>query len=309
MEQDVSQPNRLLILATSRPPFLVLTPCCLLIAVAYAVADGISLDYRHVLLIFIGALAAHVSVNMFNEFEDFSSGLDFSTQRTAFSGGSGTLPKIPALAKSVHIGAVISLLLTIAIGVYLIPIGGWPLLPIGLVGVVLIYFYTSRITRQPMVCLMAPGLAFGPLMICGAYSVLSGRNPAAVFGASIIVFFLVNNLLLLNQFPDVEADHTVGRRHLPIVIGRRKSAWVYLMFLIAAYGSLLANIGIGWLPIASAIGLLPLLIAKRLVKTLLNDYDDRQALQSAMASNVAITLATPVLVAAGVLLGPNGWPG
>lgn len=308
MEQDVSKPNRMLILATSRPPFLVLTPCCLLVAVAYAVADGVTIDYLHLLLIVIGALAAHVSVNMFNEFEDFSSGLDFSTQRTAFSGGSGTLPKMPTLAKAVHLGAVMSLLVTIAIGVYLVPIGGWPLLPIGLVGVMLIYFYTSQITRHPMVCLMAPGLAFGPLMICGAYSVLSGRNHPAVFGASLIVFFLVNNLLLLNQFPDAEADHSVGRRHLPIVIGRRKSAWVYLMFLIAAYGALLANIGLGWLPIAGAIGLLPLLIAKPLVKTLLSHYDDMQALQSAMASNVAITLATPVLIAAGVLWS-NGWPG
>lgn len=309
MEQDVSQPNRLLILATSRPPFLVLTPCCLLIAVAYAVADGISLDYLHLLLIFIGALAAHVSVNMFNEFEDFSSGLDFTTQRTSFSGGSGTLPKAPTLAKAVHLGAVSSLLVTIAIGVYLIPIGGWPLLPIGLAGVLLIYFYTSRITRHPFICLMAPGLAFGPLMVCGAYSVLSGRNHAAVFSASLIVFFLVNNLLLLNQFPDVDADHKVGRRHLPIAVGRRKAAWVYLTFLIAAYATLLANIGVGWMPLSSAIGLLPLLIAIPLVKTLLNHYDDMPALQSAMASNVAITLITPVLVAAGVLLGSNGWPG
>lgn len=308
MEQDVSTPNRLLILATSRPPFLVLTPCCLLVAVASAVADGVSIDYFHLWLIVIGALAAHVSVNMFNEFEDFSSGLDFHTQRTAFSGGSGTLPNTPALAKAVHLGAIASLLVTIVIGLYLIPIGGWPLLPIGLAGVLLIYFYTSRITRHPVVCLIAPGLAFGPLMICGAYSVLSGHNQLAVFGASLIVFFLVNNLLLLNQFPDVEADRAIGRRHLPIVIGRRKSAWVYLMFLIAAYGALLANIGLGWLPIASAIGLLPLLIAMPLVKTLLKHHDDTQALQSAMASNVVITLATPVLVAAGALWS-NGWPG
>jgi len=33
---------------------------------------------------------------------------------------------------------------------------------------------------------------------------------------------LVNNLLLLNQFPDVDADKTVGRRHYPIAVGRKK---------------------------------------------------------------------------------------
>jgi len=36
---------------------------------------------------------------------------------------------------------------------------------------------------------------------------------------------LVSDLLLLNQFPDVEADRTVGRKHLPILLGRKNQSF------------------------------------------------------------------------------------
>ena len=90
------------LIATARPAFLILTPCCLLLAPAFAVAAGLSIDYIDLILVIVGGLAAHVSVNMFNEYEDFRSGLDFQTQRTPFSGGSGTLPAEPELAKAVQ---------------------------------------------------------------------------------------------------------------------------------------------------------------------------------------------------------------
>src|SRR5665647_1852854 len=94
------------LIATSRPAFLLLPPCSLSLSLAYAIYQGISINLLHLLLIFSGALAAHASVNMFNEYEDFKSGLDFHTQRTPFSGGSGTLPAFPELAESVRLGAM-----------------------------------------------------------------------------------------------------------------------------------------------------------------------------------------------------------
>jgi 1,4-dihydroxy-2-naphthoate octaprenyltransferase len=290
------------IIATSRPAFLILTPCCLLPAIAFAVVKHIPLSYPHLLLIFIGAMAAHISVNMFNEYGDFSSGLDFNTQRTAFSGGSGALPSSPELAPSVRTTAIVSLLITIAIGCYFIWIYGWGLLPIGLPGVLLVCFYTSKVTHSPLLCLIAPGLAFGPLMICGAYFALSGQYSLAVFGMSFMVFFLVNNLLLLNQFPDITADEDAGRRHLPILIGRKKSAWLYVTFLLAAYAALAASVWLSWLPAYGLLGLLTVLLAVPAAKIAVEYADDIERLKPALTLNVIITLATPLLVAAGLFL-------
>jgi len=290
------------IVATSRPAFLILTPCCLLVAVAFAFAEKIGIYYSSIVLVFIGALASHISVNMFNEYEDFTSGLDLHTRRTAFSGGSGTLPMAPELANSVWLGAVISLAITVVIGFYFLWLRGWELLPIGILGVLSVYFYTTKITHSPLLCLIVPGLAFGPLMINGAYYALSGQYSPAVFSTSLIVFFLVNNLLLLNQFPDREADKNAGRCHLPILIGGKKSAWVYAAFSVAAYVILVADVLLAYLPFYSLIGLLSLFLAIPAAVMAVCYFDDIEKLKIALALNVAVTLSTPVLVAIGIVL-------
>jgi 1,4-dihydroxy-2-naphthoate polyprenyltransferase len=265
-------------------------------------AAGKTIDYADLVWVFIGGLAAHISVNMFNEYEDFRSGLDFKTLRTPFSGGSGTLPMFPNLANAVRNGALLSLGLTIAIGVYFIMHYGWGLLPIGLTGVMCIYFYTGKLTHRPWLCLIAPGLAFGPLMINGAYYALSGEYSFAVLSASLIVFCLVNNLLLLNQFPDQQADQQVGRCHLPILLGREKSAWVYVGFLVLAYSWLVVNILLGYLPVYCLLGLLSLFLALPAAQLTLKNFDDMDKLKPAMGLNVAVALLTPVLLAVGLFL-------
>ena len=289
------------ILATSRPKFLMLTVSCLCLAFATIIAENIAINYLHLVLIFIGALSAHVSVNMFNEYLDFTSGLDLHTQRTPFSGGSGTLPMTPKLAKPVQMAAICTFLITLLIGLYLIGVSDWGLLPIGLLGLVLIYFYTTKITHWPLLCLIAPGLAFGPLMISGAYYVLIGQYSVAVFCISLIVFFLVNNLLLLNQFPDLEADRNAGRCHLPILIGRQKSAWVYVGFLASTYVLILLNVSLSFLPPASLLGLLSFPLAFHAAKIAIRHANELDKLKPALALNVIITLATPVLVAIGII--------
>jgi 1,4-dihydroxy-2-naphthoate octaprenyltransferase len=280
----------------------MLPVCSLSVALAYVVSQGISINLLHLGLVFTGALAAHVSVNMFNEYEDFNSGLDFHTQRTSFSGGSGTLPANPDLAGSVYLGAMASFLITALIGLYFLWVIGWSLLPVGLTGLLLIYFYTQNITRWPLFCLIAPGLAFGPLMIGGAYYVLIGHYSGAVTVVSLVVFFLVNNLLLLNQFPDLEADKVAGRRHLPILLGRKKSAWIYVVFLVATYALIVLCVYLAYLPITGLLGLLSVVLAIPAGSLTVKYADDLERLNSSLALNVAVTLSTPVLVAVGIVL-------
>ena len=57
--------------------------------------------------------------------------------------------------------------------------------------------------------------------------------------ASLVPFFLVSNLLLLNQFPDVAADRSVGRDNFPIAVGTEKSAAIFAAFGFLAYLTLL----------------------------------------------------------------------
>ena len=76
----------------TRPQFLILTPICVLVGVAAAAYDDFDLNPVHVILTLVGALLAHISVNVLNDYFDYRSGIDLATKRTPFSGGSGILP-------------------------------------------------------------------------------------------------------------------------------------------------------------------------------------------------------------------------
>jgi 1,4-dihydroxy-2-naphthoate octaprenyltransferase len=254
------------------------------------------------ILAFVGAVAAHISVNALNEYFDFRSGLDLRTRRTPFSGGSGTLPENPDAARSALLTGLATLALTALIGLYFLTVWGWGLLPLGLLGLVVIATYTPWITRSPLPCLLAPGLGFGLLMVMGTDFVLTGRYSWTAFVASLVPTFLVSNLLLLNQFPDVEADQTVGRRHLPTVVGRQKSSLVFGGLLLMAYLSIFAGVLSGLLPGAGLLGLLSLVVAVPVIVGVYRYAEDLGKLIPYMGLNVIVTVATPVLVAIGLLV-------
>jgi 1,4-dihydroxy-2-naphthoate octaprenyltransferase len=289
------------LLKTARPAFLLLTPCCLSVAVAFAIYESIEIDPVNLALIFLGALAAHISVNMLNEYYDYKIGLDLQTQRTAFSGGSGTLPTSPELAESVFFCGLLCLVFTALIGLYFLLAIGWGLLPVGLSGMLLVYFYSSQITRRPLLCLLAPGLGFGPFMILGAYYILNGHYSFAVLMTSFIMLFVASNLLLLNQFPDLEPDRAAGRLHLPILVGRKNAALIYVLFLVMAYVLLLLSVYLKLLPIYSLLGMFTLFLGIPAAIFVLRFYDNMARLMPALALNVALTLSLPVLISIGLI--------
>jgi len=286
-----------------RVPFLALTLACVLLGAAVGWHAGGAFAWPLALAALVTALAAHVSVNAFNEYLDFRSGLDATTERTPFSGGSGVLPADPAAAPVALTTAVAALAVTIVGGLWLIAERGMLLLPPGLVGVALVLGYTTWITRSPWACLVAPGLGFGPVMVVGTAIAVSGQYERAAGAAALVPFFLVNALLLLNQFPDVEPDRAIGRRHLPITIGRAAAARVYTALVALAYVSLVAGVVAHALPVTALAGLATAPLAISAVRTALARPDDIAALVPAMGKNVIVSLATPVLVAAGLLLG------
>ena len=288
--------------ASTRPPFLLLTLSSVLLgyAVARQAVDGI--ETVMLLLVLAGALCAHASVNLLNEYFDFRSGLDLLTRRTPFSGGSGALPADPDSDTAVMMLGFGALAISVAIGLYLARAVGPGILLVGIPGVLLIVAYTQWLTRRPWLCLVAPGLAFGPLMVAGTAFVLTGEYTVAAAVTSMVPFFLASNLLLLNQYPDVDADRAVGRCHLLIVHGARAGAIVYVIFLAGAFAVPVLGVMAGYLPAGALIGLLCLGIAVPLAAGVWRHAGQGGALQRMLAPNVALSLLMPVLVGLGMLL-------
>lgn len=291
------------LLAIARGPFLLLTPAVLFPAVAasYRLAGQLPIDL--LLLIFIAAMAAHVAVNALNEYQDFSSGLDLSTERTPFSGGSGTLPSKPWLANTAKWLFVVSFALMVVIGGYLVWRTGPEIFSLGLAGGLIILAYTRLINRMPLLCLVSPGIGFGLLMVNGTGLLLTGYFLASVQVVGWVVFFLVNALLLLNQLPDIEADRAAGRRHAPVLLGMIASVRIYGLLLLGAYGSLLLGWLIGVLPYTAMLAWLTLPLGLSVLRALWRGEVARDVLITALGKNVVLVLVTPVLLGVGLLLG------
>lgn len=285
-----------------RPPFLVLTPACVLLGLGTAIWSGEPVNFWHFVIVLTGALAAHISVNAFNEYFDFKSGLDARTQRTPFSGGSGTLPANPQAARPALLTAIITLAIVALVGIYFLFVRGIGLLLLGLVGMVVIVIYTNIILRSPILSLISPGLGFGILMVMGTHFALTGAYTWTAFVASLVPFFLVSNLLFLNQFPDKEADQSIGRKHYVITLGRRKAAYIYSAFLALAYLSIIIGVILGLLPPLALLGLLTVFLAVPAARSAFVYSDDIPKLVPAMGMNVLINILTPVLTAIGLFL-------
>lgn len=290
------------VLGPMRAPFLILTPACVALGLGCVYHSTGALDFLQSALVLIGAVSAHISVNAFNEYFDFKSGLDFRTRRTPFSGGSGTLPADPRLAGQTLLTAVATFCITAGIGSYFLFAGGLALLPLGALGLFLLVFYTPWMARHAFLCLIAPGLGFGFCMVMGTHVALTGRYSGSAFVASLIPFFLVSNLLLLNQFPDAEADRSIGRRHYPVLIGRRASSVLYAAYLVLAYLSLLWGVYLGLLPKWCLLGLLTAILAVPVCMRAYRHSDQIEKLLPAMVLNVIINIATPALVSIGFFL-------
>lgn len=283
------------VLKTMRLPFLTLTMVCVLLGVANTLWAGHDVNWFDALLCLTGALAAHISVNTFNEAQDFVSGLDLQTVRTPFSGGSGGLVANPNALTAVNITAIVSLLITCSIGGFFIIEYGLAIAPLGLLGVVIILTYTKYLNKMPIICLCAPGLAFGWLMVLGSSFVLSGEFILTAWFTGGICVFLVSNLLLLNQIPDVDADKSVGRNHFVIAYSIPAALNMYLLLLILAVLTLLLAVYFNYLPRVTLFAIMPMclgLVSYRGLKSMYVDKKNPAVKQSLKQFSTQLSLQT-----------------
>ncbi|MFC1900080.1 prenyltransferase [Chloroflexota bacterium] len=247
-----------------------------------------------------GILMAHISVDVLNEYFDYKSGIDLETEKTPFSGGSGALPQGLITSRQALWLGLGALIIIVPVGVYFIAIKGILLLPLLVIAALLTILYSPFIlkTRWPE---WAPGLGMGALPVIGAYFVQAGEYTLPAIIASVPSFILVHNLLLLNEFPDVEADKKGGRKTTPIVFGRKKAGIFYSIMTVLVYVWVVGAAIAGQMPWWSLISLLTIPFAVKAIRGAL-DPEDMSKLMPAMAENVKVVLITQLLLGIGYIL-------
>jgi 1,4-dihydroxy-2-naphthoate octaprenyltransferase len=283
----------------TRPQFLLLAVVLVFLGTSIAWYDS-AFHLGFTLLAMVGLLLAHTSVNVLNDYFDYRSGVDLATQKTPFSGGSGILPAAKLTPTQVLWLGVVSLLLTIPIGIYFVLARGWLLLPLILAGALCIVLYTPFILKTKWPEWVA-GLGLGTLPVLGAYFVQTASYTLPAVIAAIPSGILVHNLLLLNEFPDVEADRRANRQTLPIIMGKEKAGVVYSVLTITVYLWIIGGVVTRVIPVWALLALLTLPFAVKAIKGALKPQEmDR--LMPAIANNVLVVLLTQLLLGIGYIL-------
>ena len=291
-----------------RAPFFTAAILPVIIGAAFVYWMQGSFDLALILITIAGTVSLHAGTNMINDYFDFKSDNDPRNRaRTPFNGGSPFLVEGILKPKHVLVASLLAFGIGGAIGLYLAWTINWLVLPLGIVGGLLGFLYVA-----PKVNLagrgvgeIAVGLGFGPLMVLGTVIVLTGEVDFVSFLAGVPIGFLIMLVLYINQFPDMEADASVGKNHWIVRLGRKKASVGYPIILVATYLFVILAILANWIPWLSLLCLLTIPLAIKASRIVMRNYDNVRALIPAQAITIQIHLVGGLLLSAGIAL--NGY--
>ena len=245
-----------------------------------------------------GAVLIQVGANLANDYFDYVKGADTPERK-----GPTRVAQSGLIALShLRIGIAATFALTALVGAYLISVGGWPILVIGLASLLSSLIYTGGpfpIGYHGLGDLFV-FMFFGVAAVCGTFYVQALGISLVTVVASIPVGALTVAILVVNNLRDIETDRQTGKRTLAVMIGPGATRLEYVLLIVAAY----AVPTLLWLTgESSAWVLLPWLalpLALRLVRTIY--HAEGPALNKTLAATANLDLVFCVLFATGLVL-------
>jgi 1,4-dihydroxy-2-naphthoate octaprenyltransferase len=219
-------------LLAARPKTLVVALTPLLVGGSLAYADSGTFHIAPWLAALAAALFIQIGTNLHNDAADFDRGAD----------SAGRLGPKRAVAEgwldaaAVRQGAAISFSIAFLLGIYLVSIGGWPIMLLGLGAIAAGYAYTGGprpIAYSPLGELFVL-LFFGLAAVGGTYYLQTLTLTGSALLAGIVVGLPAAAVLVINNYRDLDSDRLVGKHTLTYFIGRPASRWLYGLMLSAS---------------------------------------------------------------------------
>lgn len=216
----------------ARPPTLPAAVVPVLVGTAVGVSEA---SFRP--LVFLAALVAslliQIATNFANDLSDFHKGADNETRVGPLRVAQSGLITPGALKR----GIVVTFGLAMLVGLYLIYIGGWPILAIGIFSILSGLAYTGGPWPLGYHGLgdLFVFIFFGVIAVAGSAYLQTGDVTALALAASVPVGVLVTNILVINNLRDVETDRVAGKHTLAVLLGATTVRGQYLLFTIVAY--------------------------------------------------------------------------
>ncbi len=180
----------------------------------------------------LGGVFIQIGTNLANDYFDFKKGAD-----TASRVGPQRVTQSGLIApRTVRNGFLASFGISFLLGIYLVYVGGWPIVVIGLLSLLLGVIYTGGpfpLAYHGLAELPA-FLFFGPIACATTTYVQTGTwiIPSLIAGASAGFFSVA--LLSINNLRDYQEDRKVGKRTLIAIYGRRFGVVEYGLSILTA---------------------------------------------------------------------------
>jgi 1,4-dihydroxy-2-naphthoate octaprenyltransferase len=235
-----------------RVPTLPAAVVPVLVGTATAVALG---AFR--LLPFLAAMATalliQIGTNLANDYFDYVNGAD-----TVHRLGPTRVTQSGLIAPpEVRRGMLITFGLAVLLGVYLVVVGGWPILLIGLFSILAGIVYTGGpwpIGYNGLGDLFVY-IFFGLIAVAGTTYLHTGTFNLAALINALPIANLATAILVVNNLRDIATDREAGKRTLAVLLGRRGTQIEYLLLVAGSYPLLLLSWLLGaasvwfWLPV------------------------------------------------------------
>lgn len=179
------------------------------------------------LLCLLFALLAQVASNFANEYYDFKKGAD----KVGRVGPRRGVTEGDIKPRTLLIVTFATLAVAGVVGCCLIPYGGWWLLPVGIFIALGALAYSTGPYPLSYHGLgeLAVFFFFGVIPVTLTYYVQALRIEPLVILASMATGFLGVNVLLVNNYRDVDDDREAGKRTSVVIFGRQPAAVAYLI--------------------------------------------------------------------------------
>jgi 1,4-dihydroxy-2-naphthoate octaprenyltransferase len=282
----------------SRPPFHIvgLLPFLLGTFLAYRIAGAFNLEVfiLGVAGVMLIMLSTHHAGEYFDQKEDT---IASRLHKNQFAGGTRVLIEGKIPPRVARWTSIIAFLIAFVIGIVLqfVYWTGPYTLMLGCLGALPGFFYSTEPIRlvKRGVGEMFIGFCYGWLPVASSYYIQTAAIAPIIHWLWLPIGFSIFNVILLNEFPDYEADMAAGKKNLLYRIGEQKGKVVYIIFNLLTCLTMLASPGFG-VPLKIIYFYLPFAaIALFIVYQMLtNRHEDAKRLEILCGLNIVVNVGT-----------------
>ena len=204
---------------------------------AVPVMIGLSLAWTHVdeyqwlpaILCLLFAFIMQIDANFVNDYFDFLKGNDDETRL----GPKRACAMGWVDAKVMRRAIIIVTVLACVIGLPLVFYGGLEMVLIGALCVLFCFLYTTHLSYVGMGDVLVL-VFFGIVPVCIPYYILTHSMNVEVVVASLACGLVIDTLLMINNYRDIENDERAGKKTLAVKLGKECSRMMYLLLGILA---------------------------------------------------------------------------